>query len=170
MKRILFIAMTGLLFASCTPDETTTPEPEPQESAIPADGWKFDGVKHTQVYVTRQESQRVVNALDATSGDPNTFGAFFHEYPTASGTYRIVVLVPDSSGARPGLNIADNEVIIVPTMAQSGQNNKTWWSTGAGNIDATVTVTNGKIKIEVPEIDVTDGTTTVKATGTILEN
>ncbi|RYZ50616.1 MAG: hypothetical protein EOP49_13630, partial [Sphingobacteriales bacterium] len=161
MRTLIFIALSAIALTSCSKSETNPTN----NSGIPTDGWKLDGTKHTQMYCVRQNNFRSLNAVDndtSISGIPYSFSACFHEFPTTSGTYHVVALVVDSSGSRPGLNIADDEIIILATVPQAGQNNKSYWSTGADGLNATVTVTGGKIKVEVPEIDVTDGNNTVK--------
>lgn len=163
----------GTLFAACSKSSTTTnpTTTNPTTSTIPSDGWKLDGTKHTQVYVVRQESQGLVNATDGTSGSINTFGACFKSYPTASGTFKIVGFTPDNAAPYPNQHLNAGEIVLLATVPNTSTGNKTYWTTGVENKTATVTVTGGKIKVEVPEVTVTSGNNdALKLTGTITEN
>ena len=172
MKKVLFsIAILGTLFAACSKSSTTTnPTNTNPTPTIPTDGWKLDGTKHTQVVVVRQESQGLVNATDGTSGSINTFGAFFKTYPSASGSFKIAGFVPDASAPYPNQKLAADEIVLIATVPNTSTGNKSYWTTGVENKKATVTVTGGKIKVEVPEVAVTGGNNdTLKLTGTITE-
>jgi len=160
MKKQLLLAVSCaiLLLASCSKDKTDAAPADntPATSGIPADGWKLGGTTYKQVMTVRQEEQFVVNALDAIS-NPNTFAVSFKAYPAASGKYKVVGFTPDADRPYPYMHLNDGEIIVVSTTANSGGNNTTYYSIGTDNKEATVTVTNGKFKIEIPEILVTSG-------------
>lgn len=173
MKKALGTAIiASLLLAACNKkDDTTTPtnNTTPTTTTIPTDGWKMNNIKYTQVYCLRQENQFLLNCVDGSS-PVNSFAAHFHAYPTASGTYHIVTLVVDSSAAYPGQNIGANDVIISGAIPNGASGYKTYWSTGVEGKDATVTISGGKMKIEVPEVAIQYNGDTVKITGTMIEN
>lgn len=173
MKKLLLCAFSlSLLFAACKKDETTTTPSTPSTTTptIPTDGWTLNGTKHKQVFTNRQESQFTVGAYDATSKPIHTFSAFFNAYPTASGTYKIIPFIPDSTKPYPNQHVTNGEVVIIATIPNGTSNNTTYWCTGLEGKTATVTVTNGKLKVEVPEIAITsEAKDTIKLTGTINE-
>lgn len=170
-KLLLSTLSLALFFTACSKKETTTPTTTtPTTPTIPADGWKLNSTSYKQVATIRQTSQFGIFGIDKTTS-PSNFAAFFHNaYPTTSGTFKIVGMIPDSSMSSPGQNLKDGEILIVATVAQSSGPNKSHWSIGTDGKTATVTVTNGKLKIEVPEILViSESNDTGKLTGTILE-
>jgi phosphopantothenoylcysteine synthetase/decarboxylase len=177
MKKLLALPALILLLTlvSCNKKDdpspsTTTPGTTTPTSSIPADGWTFGTTKHKQVMTVRQESQFVINALDATSGTINTLAAFFKTYPTTSGKMKIVTYTPTSDKPYPYQWINDGEVVIVATVPQASGDNKTYYSL-AESVEATVTVTGGKVKVEIPEIHVTSADNDKQpVTGTIFEN
>jgi hypothetical protein len=176
MKNILLALTLGTLLASCSKSSTsTTPTNNNTTPTIPTDGWTFNGTSHKQVYCLRQTNQFCLNAVDATTGTINSFAAFFKAYPVSNGTYHIVAFSADSSMTYPGAKIGANDVIIVGSVPKtSGSGDDSYWSIGTEAKDATVTITNGKLKIEVPEVKVVKvggtGADTAKITGTMVEN
>jgi predicted SnoaL-like aldol condensation-catalyzing enzyme len=176
MKKLFLLPVLALLLTvlSCNKKANPTPSATPPTtttSTIPADGWMLGTTKYKQALTVRQESQFVVNALDGTTGAVNTFAAFFKTYPTASGKYKVVTYTPTSDKPYAFQWINEGEVVIVATVpGTTGGNNKTHYSLSE-SLEATITVTGGKIKVEVPEITVRDANNNQqKLTGTILEN
>ncbi|MCW3122368.1 MAG: hypothetical protein JWQ38_1860 [Flavipsychrobacter sp.] len=178
MSKIFCIAIAGsLLFTACkkstttTPTTTTTTTTTTTSTPTPTDGWMLGTTKYKQAYCLRQTNQFALNCVDATSGTINSFAAFFSAYPTVSGTYHIVAFKVDSTTTYPGKSIGANDVIItgsIPKTTGSGDN--TYWSAGLEGKDAIVTLTAGKIKIEVPQVSVVSAADTLKITGTMIEN
>ncbi|MES2702193.1 MAG: hypothetical protein V4649_06115 [Bacteroidota bacterium] len=158
-KTILVCAAALALLASCKKSSTSGPS-----STIPASGWKLGSTSYTTAYAGRTGANSL-SAMDAipsgSSPNTNTMNAFFATLPTTGGTYRIVAwpattpLTAGQVGLTTGLYATST----------------TYRSTGTDAVDATVTVTGGKIKIEVPEVWVktTTGTDSAKLTGTITE-
>ena len=174
MKKLLCIVTAAALFTACSKSSTTpATSPSTTTPVIPTDGWTLNGTAYKQKYGMRQTGQVCITGLDANS-PVNSFAAFFKTYPTASGTYHIVALVPDSTMSYPGQKIGPNDIVIsgaIPNGNTTGNKYKTMWSMGSEGKDATVTVTNGKIKVEVPEIAITSfNNDTSKITGTIIED
>lgn len=175
MKKVLLFMLTLAALASCKKSTTTSPStttPTTTTPTIPTDGWTLNGTKYKQAYCLRQTSVVALNAVDATTGTINSFAAFFKSYPTADGTYHIVKFVADSTTTVPGSKIGANDVIIIASVPKTtGSGDKSYWSMGYDGKDAKVTVSGGKIKVEVPEVAVTGGNNdTLKVTGTMIEN
>ena len=163
------MALAASLLCSCKKSSTSSPTPSPSPS-IPTDGWKLGTTSYKQVYCLRQTGQFALNCVDATTGNIHSFAAFFKAYPTASGTYHIVKLVVDSTSTYPGVNIGDHDVIVTGSIPNGSGGSNGYWSIGTEGKDATVTITGGKMKIEVPEVSVVYNTDTLKLTGTMVEN
>lgn len=176
MKKSLQLSLIAVaLFAACKKSDPTTPSTTPTTTTttIPSDGWMLNGTKYKQAYCLRQASVVALNAVDATTGTVNSFAAFFKSYPTADGKYRIVKYTPDSTSIVPGNKIGANDIIIMGSVPKTGggSGDKSYWTMGFEGKDATVTVSGGKIKVEVPEVAVTSGNNdTLKITGTMIEN
>lgn len=173
MKNVLLTLAIGCLLASCSKSSTTTTPSNNNNNTpkIPTDGWTLNGTSYKQAYCLRQTSQFCLNAVDGTTGKINSFAAFFKAYPVSNGTYHIVAFTADSTTTIPGTKIGTNDVIIIGSVPKTtGSGDKSYWSIGTDKIDATVTITNGKIKVEVPECKVVNGTDTFKITGTMIEN
>jgi hypothetical protein len=173
MKKLLLLPIMALILTatSCNKKEDPTPTtPTTTTPAIPTDGWELSGVKYKQVFTIRQENQFTINAMDATSNPINTFGAFFKTYPTASGKMKVVTYTPTSDKPYAYQHINEGEVVIVATVPQASGDNKTYYSK-AETVEATITVTNGKLKIEVPEVTLTSADNDEKKIkGTLTEN
>ena len=165
-KLLLCIAAVSIVSASCnkttTPATPTTPTTPTPTTGIPTDGWTLDGVKYTQAWGA-QTGAESLSAGDGAIGSGNSFNFFFKNIPTAGGTYKVVfyaggaVLAADEVGVSAGLETAQ----------------KTYVSIGNDNVTATVTMTGGKLKIELPDTKVFNTKAagdTVILTGTVVEN
>ena len=160
-KLLLAIATTGILLPSCKKSSSSTPAPS---SSIPANGWKLGTTSYTTALSARLAA---INELSAFDGIPsgsspavNSLNAYFSVLPTAAGTYHIVGYPAPSLGANDlGLSAG-----LYATSA-------TYVSTGTDGINATVTVTGGKIKIVIPAVWVKNTTAgdSLKLTGTLIE-
>jgi hypothetical protein len=162
MKRQLGAALLAfVLLISCKKDSDDT--------TATTSGWKLGTTSYTTAFATRINTGSgttpgiALTAMDAipTSSNTsslNTFVAYFSTAPTANGTYRVV--------AYPG-TLSATQVGIV-----AGGPNGTYASTGAGTVDATITVSGGKITIVVPPVTVKKTTSAeeLTASGTIKEN
>ena len=156
-KRILAALLSFVLLISCSKnDDDETP-------VAVTNGWKLGANSYTTVFAMRVATggNTAVTAMDAiptgSSSNVNTFIAYFSTVPTASGTYRIVSYPSALTATQVGI--------------AAGGPNGTYVSTGAGTVDATVTVSGGKITVTVPQITVkkTNSTEELSASGTIKE-
>jgi len=170
MKQLVCIVIAGsLAFTACKKSSSTSTTTT--TTSIPKDGWKLGANTYKQVYCLRQSGQFALNCVDATTGSIHSFAAFFKAYPTASGTYHIVRLAADSTMTYPGSNIGDHDVIVTGSIPSGAGSSHGYWSIGTEGKDATVTITGGKMKIEVPEVSVVyNNTDTLKLSGTMIEN
>jgi len=166
MKRIIpgILAATLLTAASCSKNNNTTTTPTTPASTIPADGWILKGVSYkSQLGFTDDNMVGVTDAIPSGSNPQvNNFAAHFKTLPTTAGTYKIVFWADNDS-------LATDEVGISATIIAS---NSTYMCTGTDGKTATVTMVNGKIKVEVPEIKVftvSPSPDTTTLTGTILQ-
>ncbi len=164
MKRILLlIAATGCLFSACTKksSDSTTVTPS---TTIPTNGWKLGTTSYSSAFVGRTGSA-TLSAFDAipsgSSPAANTCNVFFSAFPTAGGTYTIVQYPAATA-------LTSTQIGVTAGLFATS---KTYYSTGIDAITATVTVTGGKIKVEIPSVWVknTTGGDSLKLTGTVLE-
>lgn len=166
-KLLLFAVVIGICTTSCKKSETTTPAApaaptNPTTPTIPTDGWTLDGTKYTQAWGA-QTGNESVSAGDGAIGSGNSFNFFFKTVPTTDGVYKVIMY----SG---GTTIAADEVGVSAGLETA---QKTYVSIGNDNVSATVTVTNGKVKVELPDTKVFNTNTagdTVILTGTVIEN
>lgn len=168
MKKIIvgILSISVMFFASCEKKEDPAPAPPsaPTTPSIPTDGWVLGTTTYTTVYAGKSGA----NSLSAMDGVPsgsspavNTCNIFFETYPTADGTYSIVQY-PSTSP------LSATQVGITAGLHATSTS---YASTGIDGISATVTVTGGKVKVEIPEVwvKVTGGTDSLKLSGTIIE-
>jgi hypothetical protein len=165
MKK-LFIAsfVFSVLLGSCKKKEDATPAPS--SSSIPSNGWKLGTTTYTSVVVAKS-GPNSITAMDAmpSGGSPtaNTFNVFFSAFPTASGSFSVV----QYPSATP---LTATQIGVTAAIFASSS---TYASTGTDGVSATVTVTGGKIKVELPEVWVkktgASSTDSLKLTGTLLE-
>jgi hypothetical protein len=157
-KRILSALLSFVLLVSCAKsDDDETP-------VTTTAGWKLGTNTYTSVFSMRVAtgSNTAVTSMDAiptgsNSANVNTFIAYFPTVPTTNGTYRVAAYPSALTATQVGI--------------AAGGPNGTYVSTGAGTVDATVTVTGGKLTITVPNITVkkTNSTEELTASGTIKE-
>ena len=161
MKQYILLAAAAVLIApSCKKTSTSTPAPS---SSVPSNGWKLGTTTYSTVLTNRLASINELSAYDGTpSGSTpsvNTLNVYFSTLPTAGGTFHIVNY-PATLGV--------NEVGVAAATYSPGAD---YVSTGHDGIDATVTVTSGKIKVVIPAVWVknTTGADSLKLTGTLVE-
>lgn len=166
-KLLLFIASSALLTASCSKKEDPAPATPstPTTSGIPTNGWKLGTVTYTSAIVAKSGA----NILSAMDGIPsgsspavNSLNVYFSALPTANGTYSIVKYPSTTS-------LTATQIGVTAGLYATST---TYSTTGFDGINATVTVTGGKIKVVIPEVWVKvtgGGTDSLKLTGTVLE-
>ena len=166
MKHLLLsLTAISLLFASCKKSSSSS-----STTTIPSAGWKLGTTSYTSAYVARfgvtgsAGTSVELTALDAlpTASAPNKCTIYFPTYPTTGGTFHVATV---------GTTISLSATQIGVT-AEIGATATYYASTGLDNIDATVTVSGGKIKVVIPDVwvKIVGGTDSLKLTGTVLEN
>lgn len=156
MKKLLLIcSLFSIVFSSCSKDD---------DKGSPSNGWKLGATTYNAAFVARIGST-TLSAMDAipSGGSPsvNTLNVWFNALPTSGGTYRVV-----SYGG--GMSLAANEIGVSAGLFATST---TYVSTGSGAVDATVSVSGGKITVSIPEIWVkkTTADDSLKLSGTIVE-
>jgi hypothetical protein len=167
MKNAVFFLITICIMClgACKKDANK----KKTNNSVPADGWTLGTTQFTEAVGARTitnsggHSYTVIVAFDAppSGSNPttNTFQAVFATAPGANGTYHVVLF--------PGPTVlAADEVGIVAAGPDAS-----YTSTGTGPVDATVTVTGGKVKVVVPAVQVkkTTSSDVLNVTGTITE-
>ena len=128
-KMLLAAAAATVLFASCKKDKTATSD----------NTWKIGTTSYSGSVTV---SGATITGSSSGTTTASIFEANFAVLPTVSGTYNIVAFATDS-----------NEVDIT-TGTGSLLGGSFYGSTGNDHKTATVTVTNGKVKVTIPEISV----------------
>ncbi len=161
MKQYILLAAAAVLIApSCKKSSSSTPAPS---SSIPSNGWKLGTTTYSTVLTNRLASINELSAFDGTpSGSTpavNTLNVYFSALPSTGGTFHIV--------SYPA-TLASNEIGIAAATYSPGAD---YVTTGHDGIDATVTVTGGKIKVVIPSVWVknTSAGDSLKLTGTLVE-
>jgi hypothetical protein len=143
-------------------------------SSTPSNGWRIGTTSYTTVFSMRNVGQpNSVGAFDAIPGSNNLNTAivlFNNTTGIAAGTFKVVTK-PNQS------DLLANEIMVAPSTGYnqtSGQYNKQYVTVIGETVDATVTITGGKAKIVVPQINIisypiNSSSTTSNFAGTIVE-
>ncbi|XZF13874.1 hypothetical protein ACTHGU_18990 [Chitinophagaceae bacterium MMS25-I14] len=150
MKKILLgaTALSFLFATSC----------KKKDDGGSSNSWTLNGASYSVLTATAGG-----NTLTAANGNAsNANGVYFNftTYPTANGTYKVVE------------NATNANEVDITTLTYSGATFSTYGSTGNDNINATVTVNNGKVSINVPSVwmkNSTTGTDSVKLTANVTQ-
>lgn len=141
---------------------------------IPSNGWRIGSTSYTTLLALRNV------------GQPNSVGAF-DAVPTANNLNTVVVLFNNTTGIAAGTfkvvtkpnqsDLLADEIMVSANTGYNqgtGQYNKQYVTVVGETVNATVTITGGKAKIVVPQINIisypinASSTTSVFA-GTIVE-
>jgi hypothetical protein len=140
---------------------------------VPGNGWKIGSTNYTTSFSMRVDELNSIVAFDAFPGgdDINTASVLFNEITgIAAGTYKVVT--------KPNLeDLLEDEIMISTSTGYSnatGQYEKVYTAVLDQNVNATVTINGGKVKVVIPELNIitvpissTSETTTFS--GTIIE-
>ncbi|MCU0321614.1 MAG: hypothetical protein MUE72_04315 [Chitinophagaceae bacterium] len=169
-KALLLITIVSIGFSSC---EKSTDDAG-GSSSIPANGWRIGTTNYTTVFSMRNAGQpnsiAVFDAIPGSNNSSNVAVLFNNITGIAAGTFKVVfkpnqsdllaneIMIGASTGYNPTLSKPDKEYTTVPTVT----------------VDATVTITGGKAKIVIPQINIvaipaTPSSTTTTFAGTIVE-
>lgn len=170
MRKIIFAAAMSLLLASCTKKDNTNPTNNNNNTSIPTDGWKLGNTNYKTVYAARTTGNNMLSAMDGIpqGSNPavNSLSVWFKALPTADGSYKVKAYA--SGGGR---EPQDGEIGVSAGVYSSGASYIA--SDSSTVVNATITVTNGKIKVVLPEIwmrNLKTPTDSVKLSGTIQES
>lgn len=157
MKKMLFIAAAaGMMFTSCKKDENKG------ASGGGTNTFKIGSVSYNADYVMSIASQLTGSSTptaDMSNGGVS-IGFPGMTLPTTSGTYKIVAIAEKA-----------DEVAVTFTQNKSGTSTA-YAASGSDNKTAVVTVSGGKVKVEIPEIWVVNlftGTDSLKASANITQ-
>ncbi len=159
MKKLLSIAAAAiLLFSACKKSDTAAPSTNAEST------WTLAGVtyKGTISYkATTSGGDILANFWDGTPSATvkvNSLALSFKQDPTTSGTYQLVGIGTTPAGKQFQLSAG--------TAAGAA-----YAYIGPATVDVTVTVTNGKIKAVIPEVNMKSTTTApdAKLSATVQE-
>ncbi len=169
MKRLIVsVFSVAVLAVSCT--KKTNPAPStpitPTTPTIPANGWELGTTSYTSVIVAKA-GPNIISALDGTpSGSSpavNSLNVYFSAFPATGGTFAIVQYPSTTPLTSTQIGVTAGLYATATTYA----------STGSDAVNATVTITGGKLKIVIPEVWVkktgSGAMDSLKLTGTVLE-
>jgi hypothetical protein len=169
-KTLLLISIASIGLYSC---EKSTDDAG-GSSSIPANGWRIGTTNYTTLFSMRN------------AGQPNSIGAF-DAIPNADNLNTVIVLFNNTTGIAAGTfkvvtkpnqsDLLANEIMVAPSTGynqSTGQYNKQYATVIGETVDATVTITGGKAKIVVPQINIisvpiNSSSTTSNFAGTIAE-
>lgn len=167
--KISVLTIMTMFMVNCSNDDNN------DGGGSPSNGWKIGSTNYTTSVTQRFSTGAVENAItaiDVTGGasDLNTVIIIFSEETgIAAGTYRIV---SELSGMLPA---ADEIMISAGTNynEETGLYGTSYYPVAGQTLNATVTITGGKAKIVIPQMNVTpipvgSGTATTFV-GTIVE-
>lgn len=170
-KTLLLIFIVGVGFSSC---KKSADDAGAGSSSVPTNGWRIGTTNYTTVLAMRNVGQpNSIGAFDAVPGGNNLNTAivlFNNTTGIAAGTFKVVVK-PNQS------DLLANEIMVAASTGynqSTGQYNKQYATVVGETVDATVTITGGKAKVVVPQINIisypiNSSSTTTSFAGTIAE-
>jgi hypothetical protein len=158
----LFMVAIFLNIISCKKDSNDNNN---TNNNPPSNGWKLGATSYNAVQVVKlnDRSMAAFDSIPNNGTNPTNANSClirFGTAPTANGTYKIIGATASSIGA--------NEISV---SAKLKNNINSYISTGTDNINATITITNGKLKVAFPDVWVKQfGTTdSVKLSASLTE-
>lgn len=150
-KATLFLLTITLALVGCKKEDSSSTS---TTGSVPTNGWRIGTTNYTTVLAMRNVA------------GPNTVGAF-DRIPSSNGLNTAVVLFNNTTGIAAGTfkvlfkanqsDLLADEIIV---GASTGYNNATGqyekqYATVLGQtVNATVTITGGKVKIVIPQINI----------------
>lgn len=156
-KKLMVAAIASVSLVSCL---TKSDDPVPNKTG---GSWTFNGTNYTPDTVKRNDYVLIATYGNAFDVGGAMINFVFKTYPKTSGTYKMVGF--NVNGGQPA---NDNEVTVGALGDVKGG---PFYSSPSANANATVTVTNGKVHIVVPEVWATniDKSDSVKISADIIE-
>lgn len=176
MKKILkttAIALMSIFMFNCSNDDKND-DTNTGGGAIPSTGWRIGTTNYTTFFTMKNAGQpNSIAAFDAIPGSANlnTVAILFNNTTgIAAGTYKVVTK-PDQE------DLLSNEIMVSMSTGYSLTTDKytTDYVTALDkSVNATVTITGGKVKVVVPEIEIvslpiSSGSAKSTFAGTIIE-
>lgn len=171
LKSFIVLLAFSISFSSC---EKSSNDAAGDSSSIPANGWRIGTTNYTTVLAMRNV------------GQPNSIGAF-DAVPNANNLNTAVVLFNNTTGIAAGTfkvvfkpnqsDLLADEIMVGTNTGynqSTGQYNKQYATVAGQTVNATVTITGGKAKVVVPQINIisypiNSSSTTSNFAGTIAE-
>lgn len=172
IRNFFFFSLIAMSITAC---EKSSDDTGSGSGSIPANGWRIGTTNYTTVLAMRNV------------GQPNSIGAF-DAVPNANNLNTVIVLFNNTTGIAAGTfkvvtkanqsDLLANEIMVAPSTGynqSTGQYNKQYATVIGETVDATVTITGGKAKIVIPQINIisvpiNSSSTTSNFAGTIVEN
>ena len=166
---MILLAFVATLFSCKKEDEATT-----SGGSIPTAGWRIGTTNYTRVFSMRN------------AGFANSI-AYFDALPNANNLNSVIVLFNNITGIAAGTfkvvfkpnqsDLLANEILVQTAtgyMQATGQYNKQYLTVIGETVDATVTITGGKAKIVIPQINIisypiNSSSVSTNFAGTIIE-
>jgi hypothetical protein len=176
MKKVLKISVLTLVMlfmVNCTKDESTD-DSGSSGGAIPSAGWRIGTTNYTTVFTMKNVGQpNSIAAFDRIPGleDVNSVIILFNNKTgIAAGTFKTVIK-PNQE------DLLANEIMISMGTGYSqntGKYLKDYVSAVDKSVNAVVTITGGKVKVVIPEIEIYSlplnaSSTKTTFAGTIIE-
>lgn len=171
--KIFAIALMSIFMFNCSNDEKTD-DTNTGGGAVPSEGWRIGTTNYTTVFTMKNVSQpNSFAAFDRIPGleDVNSVIILFNNITgIAAGTYKTVIK-PNQE------DLLANEIMISMGTGYSqntGKYLKDYTTALDKSVNAVVTITGGKVKVVIPEIEIITvpiNASSAKSTfaGTIIE-
>lgn len=145
---LVLLAFMVTLFA-CKKEDTAT-----SGGSIPTNGWRIGTTNYTTVMALRNVGMpNSIGAFDAIPGSNNLNTAivlFNNTTGIAAGTFKVVFKANQS-------DLLANEIMVATSTGYNqttGQYNRQYATVVGETVDATVTITGGKAKVVIPQINI----------------
>ena len=167
--KILVLTIATVFMVNCSSDDNG----DNVNGNVPANGWKIGNTSYASAFSMRIDEMNSIVAFDAFPGGDNinTASVLFNEITgIAAGTYKVVT--------KPNLeDLLADEIMLSTSTGYSnatGQYEKVYTAVIGQNVNATVTISGGKVKVVIPELNIvtvpiTSTSATTTFSGTILE-
>ena len=166
--KILVLTIATIFMVNCSSDDNGD-----NVGSVPSNGWKIGNTSYATSFSMRIDEMNSIVAFDAFPGGDNinTASVLFNEITgIAAGTYKVVT--------KPNLeDLLADEIMLSTSTGYSnatGQYEKVYTAVIGQNVNATVTISGGKVKVVIPELNIvtvpiTSTSATTTFSGTILE-
>ncbi len=173
MKKAIYLTVLSFLFltlnCSCSNDDSNN-----SGNNVPTNGWRIGATNYTTFLCMRNigepNSVGAFDVMPGTNGLNSVIVLFNNISGIAAGTYKVVTK-PDQSDL-----LADEIMVSMSTNYDEATGNyeRQYVTELAETVNAIVTINDGKVRIEVPQINIisypiTTDSVTSNFAGTIIE-